>query len=181
MIGDTEMRFKIVFFFIVGFGKYGSFTRLKREYHLKFVPISGLSVKIGKKIHLIEDVVYDFNTDIFNVILEDDNSSGNTYHFSEFTKVKNLYIEDGWEEFILTDYKNVITTPEMHEIITAVNDVKEELKHDAFIEMVSAIMIKSKLTKSLELKELFYFCDLDTCQSISIMERIKELLDLKRE
>ena len=175
---------KIIFFLTVRFGKCGSFKILKKEYHyheIPFTPVPGLGVKIDKKTHFIEDVVYDLDTGTYNAILEDDNSSGYTYRFSEFNKLVGFYIRDGWEEFIPTDYKNVITTPKMHEIIAAINDIKEELNPSAFIEMVCAIMIESKLTRSLELGELFYFCNLSTHQSLGIMERIDELSNLKRE
>lgn len=175
------MSFKVTFFLIVSFGKYCSFTRLKREDHLSFVPVPGLNVKIDNKTHLIENVEYDLDTHNFNVILEDDESSRYTYRVLEVDELVAFYIEDGWEEFIPTDYKNVITTPEMHDIIIAVNDVEEVLKPDEFIEMICAMMMRIKLTGSLQIRELFYFCDLDTCQEIRIMERLKELQKIKRD
>ncbi|MCK4666894.1 hypothetical protein KAU33_09105 [Candidatus Dependentiae bacterium] len=175
------MSFKVVFFLIVSYGKYDRFTRLKREYSLQFVPIPGIKIKIDKKTHFIEDVTYDLDTDTFNVILEDDESSRYTCRVIKLDTLTDLYIKNGWEKFTPMDYKNVITTPEMHDIIVAVNDVKEVLKPDAFTEMVCAIMIQAKFARSIELRELLYFCDLSTCQSIGIMERFKELSDLKRE
>jgi len=197
MFGDTEMSFKILFFLIVGYGKSNPFVRLKRELELNFVPFINLNVKIDQKTHLIENVVYDTNKDIFIVTLEEDDSSKINYHTSykrskedeisiynryitKYNKLVDSYIENGWEEHILTDYKNVITTPEIHEIIIAVNDIKEELKPDAFIEMVSAMMIESKLRGSLEFRELFYFCNLVTCQQTRILERINELQKIKK-
>ena len=192
------MSFKVIFFLIVGYGKYSSFVRLKREYYLHFVPVPDLKVKIDKKTHLIKDVIYDLDRDTFNVALEEDavyefgtdkfsislgedDISRYNRRILKVDKLVEVYIKNGWEEFIPTDYKNIITSPEMHEIIEATNDIKEELKPDAFIEMVSAMMVESKLTRSLELVELFYFCNMETCQSVRIMERIKALQKLRRE
>ena len=170
------MSFKIVFLLVVSYGKYSAFIRLKREYFMKFVPTAGLNVKIDQKIHLIENVVYDLSTDIFNVTLEEDESSRYTYRIINLDKLVDMYIKDGWEESISMAYKIIKTTPEMHEIIEATNDIKDQLDFDAFTEMVASMMLKSKLTKTLELAEIFYFCNLETCQSIRIMEKIKNVL-----